>query len=61
MNDKSLLPWQEEDNIERAYRLGKNIGRGPTGKFLMEYRGARIRFSQASLGNVLQALDAVNG
>ena len=30
-------------------------------EFLMEYIGARIRFSQASLGNVLQALDAVNG
>ena len=61
MNDKSLLPWQEEDNIERTYRLGRNIGRRPTGEFLMEYIGARIRFSQASLGNVLQALDAVNG
>ena len=61
MNDKSLLSWQEEDNIERTYRLGRNIGRRPTGEFLMEYIGARIRFSQASLGNVLQALDAVNG
>ena len=29
--------------------------------FLMEYRGARIRFSKASLRDVLQALDAVNG
>ena len=61
MNDKSLLPWQEEDNIERTYRLGKNIGRRPTGEFLMEYIGARIRFSQASLRNVLQVFATVNG
>lgn len=61
MDDKLLLPWQGEDNIERAYRVGKNIGRRPTVKFLMEYIGARIRFSQTSLRNVLQVFVAVNG
>ena len=29
--------------------------------FLMEYIGARIRFSQASLRNVLQVFAAING
>ena len=34
---------------------------GLDGEFLMEYRGARIRFSHASSKDVRQALDAVNG
>lgn len=56
-----LYPDREKKTKKRQTAMVKIQAAGLDGEFLMEYRGARIRFSQASLGNVLQALDAVNG
>ena len=46
---------------KRQTSMVKIQAAGLDGEFLMEYRCARIRFSKASLGNVLQALGVVNG
>ena len=56
-----FYPDMEMKTRKRNTAMVKIQSAGLDGEFLMEYRGARIRFSQASLGNVLQALDAVNG
>ena len=56
-----FYPDREKKTKKRQTAMVKIQAAGLDGEFLMEYRGARIRFSQASLGNVLQALDAVNG
>ena len=56
-----FYPDREKKTKKRQTSMVKIQSAGLDGEFLMEYRGARIRFSQASLGNVLQALDAVNG
>lgn len=56
-----FYPNREKKTKKRQTAMVKIQAAGLDGEFLMEYRGARIRFSQASLGNVLQALDAVNG
>ena len=56
-----FYPDREKKTNKRQTSMVKIQTAGLDGEFLMEYRGARIRFSQASLGNVLQALDAVNG
>ena len=56
-----FYPDREKKTKKRQTAMVKIQSAGLDGEFLMEYRGARIRFRQASLGNVLQALDAVNG
>lgn len=56
-----FYPDREKKTKKRQTAMVKIQAADLDGEFLMEYRGARIRFSQASLGNVLQALDAVNG
>ena len=56
-----FYPDREKKTKKRNTAMVKIHEADLDGEFLMEYRGARIRFSQASLGNVLQALDAVNG
>ena len=56
-----FYPDREKKTKKRQTAMVKIHEADLDGEFLMEYRGARIRFSQASLGNVLQALDAVNG
>ena len=56
-----FYPDREKKTKKRNTAMVKIHEADHDGEFLMEYRGARIRFSQASLGNVLQALDAVNG
>lgn len=56
-----FYPDREKKTKKRQTAMVKIQAAGLDGEFLMEYRGARIRFSQSSLGNVLQALDAVNG
>ena len=56
-----FYPDREKKTKKRQTAMVKIQAAGLDGEFLMEYRGARIRFSQASLKDVLQALDAVNG
>ena len=56
-----FYPDREKKTKKRQTAMVKIQAADLDGEFLMEYRGARIRFSQSSLGNVLQALDAVNG
>ena len=56
-----FYPDREKKTKKRQTAMVKIHEADHDGEFLMEYRGARIRFSQASLENVLQALDAVNG
>ena len=56
-----FYPDREKKTKKRNTAMVKIQAAGLDGEFLMEYRGARIRFSQASLKDVLQALDAVNG
>ena len=56
-----FYPDREKKTKKRNTAMVKIHEADHDGEFMMEYRGARIRFSQASLGNVLQALDAVNG
>ena len=56
-----FYPDREKKTKKRNTAMVKIHEADHDGEFLMEYRGARIRFSQASMGNVLQALDAVNG
>lgn len=56
-----FYPDREKKTKKRQTAMVKIQAADLDGEFLMEYRVARIRFSQASLGNVLQALDAVNG
>ena len=56
-----FYPDREKKTKKRQTAMVKIQAAGLDDEFLMEYRGARIRFSQAALGNVLQALDAVNG
>ena len=55
-----FYPDREKKTKKRQTAMVKIQSAGLDGEFLMEYRSARIRFSQASLGNVLQALDSVN-
>ena len=56
-----FYPDMEKKTKKRQTAMVKKRAAGLDGEFLMEYRSARIRFSQSSLGNVLHALDAVNG
>ena len=56
-----FYPDREKKTKKRQTAMVKIQAAGLDGEFLMEYRGARIRFSQASSKDVRQALDAVNG
>ena len=56
-----FYPDREKKTKKRQTAMVKIHEVDHDGEFLMEYRGARIRFSQASLKDVFQALDAVNG
>ena len=56
-----FYPDREKKTKKRQTSMVKIQTAGLDDEFLMEYRGARIRFSQASSKDVRQALDAVNG
>lgn len=56
-----FYPNREKKIKKRQTSMVKIQIAGLDGEFLMEYRGAMIRFSQASLKDVFQTLDAVNG
>ena len=56
-----FYPDREKKTQKKSTGMVKIQVAVPDCGFLMEYRGARIRFSQASLRDVLQALGAVNG
>ena len=56
-----FYPDIEKKTKKRSTAMVKIQAAGLDDEFLMEYRDTRIRFNKASLRNVLQALDAVNG
>ena len=55
-----FYPDREKKIKKRQTSMVKIQIAGLDGESLMEYRGAMIRFSQASLKDVFQTLDAVN-